>query len=78
MSQVKKHVNTLIKKKLFLCAVDDEPCDVCTDMRNVSDDAVVAKGEGSAVNYDTKYCSCYTYEICGDCSCVDDDVFCHA
>ena len=31
------------------------------------------------VDYDTKKCSCYTYEVSGDCSCEQDDVFmsCH-
>ena len=78
LSQVKEHVQTLLtEKKLFSCAVDDVPCDVCVDIRDESDETV-AKDEGIVVDYDTKHCSCYTYEVCGDCSCVDDDVFCHA
>ena len=77
LSQVKEHIQTLLtEKKLFSCAVDDVPCDVCVDIRNESDETV-AKDEGIVVDYDTKHCSCYTYEVCGDCSCVDDDVFCH-
>ena len=79
LSHVKEHVKTLLnEKKLFSCAVNDEPCDVCVDIRDACDDTFVAKDEGIAVDYDTKHCSCFTYEVCGDCSCVDDDVFCHA
>ena len=82
LSQVKEHVQTLLtEKKLFSCAVDDVPCDVCVDIRDESDviaAAAATKDEGIVVDYDTKHCSCFTYEVCGDCSCVDDDVFCHA